>query len=109
VCAQVFAVQAMVAALAGTGLGPMLVGAVSDWLPRSPRSLAVALAFAGFGATVLAALTLRYVLAHSTEASARVDARTHGILHNNTEYGSDTELTSEQLAAAVAAAPERQV
>jgi MFS family permease len=106
VCAQVFAVQAMVAALAGTGLGPMLVGAVSDWLPRSPRSLAVALASVGFGATVLAALALRYVLAHSTDASARVDARTHGILQNNTEFGSDTEPTSEQLASAGAAAPE---
>jgi len=109
VCAQVLAVQGLIGALAGTGLGPMLVGAVSDWLPHSPRSLAVALASVGFGAMVLAAQMLRYVLAHSTAASVRVDARTHGLLQNNTEYGSDTVPAHEQRAAAVAATPEQDV
>jgi MFS family permease len=89
VCAQVVAVEGLITALAGTGLGPMLVGALSDELPHSPRSLAIALASVGFGAMVLAAQMLRYVLAHSAAASARVDARAQGILQNNTEYGSN--------------------
>jgi MFS family permease len=109
VCAQVIAVEGLITALAGTGVGPMLVGVVSDWLPNSPRSLAVALASVGFGAMVLAALMLQYVLAHSAAASARVDARTHGILQNNTEYGSDTVPAHEQCAAAVAATLEQDV
>jgi hypothetical protein len=60
---------------------------------------------------VLAAQMLRYVLAHSTAASARVDARTQGILQNNTEQGSNTVPSHEQHvgAAAVAATPGQDV
>ena len=72
VCAQILAVQGLIAALAGTGLGPILVGAISDWLPRSSHSLAFALSGVGFGAMVIAALLLRYVLSHAAAASARV-------------------------------------
>ena len=71
--AQVLAVQGLIAALAGTGLGPILVGWLSDVLPHSPQALSHALAVVGFGAMVLATLTLRYVRARCAAASARVD------------------------------------
>jgi MFS family permease len=73
--AQVLAVQAVIAALTGTGLGPILVGSLSDWLPHSANSLAYALALVGFGAMFLAVLMFAYVIAHSKEASSRIDAR----------------------------------
>jgi MFS family permease len=76
--AQVLAVQGVIAALAGTGLGPILVGALSDALPRSPQALAHALAIIGCSSMVLAALTLRYVLARCAAASARVDELAQG-------------------------------
>jgi hypothetical protein len=62
-------------------------------------------------AMVLAAQMLRYVLAHSAAASARVDARAQEILQNNTEQGSNTVPGHEQHvgAAAVAATPGQDV
>ena len=76
--AQILAVQGLIAALAGTGLGPILVGAISDRLPHSPHSLALALSGVCFGAILLAALLLRYVLAHAQTASARIDQSPDG-------------------------------
>jgi hypothetical protein len=65
--AQALAVLALVTALVGTGLGPLLVGVLSDLLRGANQPLSVALAIVGATAALFAALMLHSLVRRSRE------------------------------------------
>jgi hypothetical protein len=61
--AQAIALQGLIASLVGTGLGPLIVGALSDGFAFAARPLSLALAVLGAAITPLILLLLHLVLA----------------------------------------------
>jgi MFS family permease len=76
--AQSIAFLGLVAALVGTGLGPLLVGLLSDLLVSAEHPLSMSLTIVGTGAALLAGALLHIVLQRPAHAPAaeRTGART---------------------------------
>ncbi len=66
--AQAIAFLALVSALLGTGLGPLLVGVLSDRMPGASQPLALALALVGGSAALVASLMLRALVRRTRTA-----------------------------------------
>ena len=68
--AQAVAFLGLVSALLGTGLGPLLVGVLSDALTFTAHPLMAALAVAGSAAALLAGLSLHSIIRRAGDGSA---------------------------------------
>ena len=68
--AQAVAFLALVTALVGTGLGPMLVGMLSDALAFTKHPLPFALACVGITAATIAAFLLQWLVKRARQMTA---------------------------------------